>query len=456
MGWRAEGGYGSSRRWLGRYGIFLGICLGALPASGEEAGPAYLLSDIFTPKTLPVSPLYPYQPMDLGHVVLFVGEDPLNGYELWRTDGTREGTYFLRDVNPGTNSSFQEIDYSYGTRHIVWHGAAYFPARERSTGVELWRSDGTTTGTCLVKDFYPGPVGGGNWGLWVLHDSLYAGEYDPVRGTAVWKTDGTEAGTTPVLNFFPADVYPAIHGEFLELDATRDYLFFINEYSETTMALWKSDGTATGTSLITPLPLPSFSLDTALDTYGIHAATENLYFFAINDQVHGVELWRSDGTAGGTSLVNDIRPGPEGASLRNPFVYANILYFAADDGQSGVELWRSDGTTSGTWRVKDINPGPASSDPKYMFAYGENFVFNARTDAEGSELWVSDGTSSGTHLVKDIAEGTRASNPRFFTTHNGLLYFAADLPGEYRAVFQSDGTASGTILFADAENGGFA
>src|SRR6185295_15110868 len=34
----------------------------------------------------------------------------------------------------------------------------------------------------------------------------------------------------------------------------------------------------------------------------------------------------------------------------------SVFYFAATDGIHGTELWRSNGTAGGTWMVKDINP----------------------------------------------------------------------------------------------------
>ncbi len=38
-------------------------------------------------------------------------------------------------------------------------------------------------------------------------------------------------------------------------------------------------------------------------------AVNGTVFFAADDGVHGRELWRSDGTAGGTILLGDIRQG---------------------------------------------------------------------------------------------------------------------------------------------------
>ena len=65
-----------------------------------------------------------------------------------------------------------------------------------------------------------------------------------------------------------------------------------------------------------------------------------------------------------------------------------VLYFAASDGLHGLELWRSDGTVDGTQLVYDLAPGPASSSPGNLFANGERLFFSALRDAEsGFEPW---------------------------------------------------------------------
>src|SRR5512138_976005 len=95
--------------------------------------------------------------------------------------------------------------------------------------------------------------------------------------------------------------------------------------------------------------------------------------FVANDGVHGWELWVTDGTAGGTSLLKDIRPGKQGSSIvGKPLLFEGKYYFAADDGSHGEELWRTDLTPAGTVLVKDINPGPKSSDPQWLAVWGRS------------------------------------------------------------------------------------
>jgi len=84
-------------------------------------------------------------------------------------------------------------------------------------------------------------------------------------------------------------------------------------------------------------------------------------FFRAYDDVHGYELWKTDGTAMGTVLVKDINPGIADSS---PYGLTNIngkLYFGANDGVNGEEIWKSDGTPAGTVLVKDIRAGAADS-----------------------------------------------------------------------------------------------
>ncbi len=74
----------------------------------------------------------------------FTAEHERYGREVWRNNGTTSGTSLLRDIRPGPAGSdahgFVEID-----------GIVYFVADDGSTGKELWRTDGTACGTQLVN-----------------------------------------------------------------------------------------------------------------------------------------------------------------------------------------------------------------------------------------------------------------------------------------------------------------
>src|SRR5262245_5663450 len=53
------------------------------------------------------------------------------------------------------------------------------------------------------------------------------------------------------------------------------------------------------------------------------------------------------------------------------------VLFKAMDAAGGTELWRSDGTVGGTFRVADIVPGIYASAPNYLTKVGHEVYFEA-------------------------------------------------------------------------------
>jgi ELWxxDGT repeat protein len=85
----------------------------------------------------------------------------------------------------------------------------------------------------------------------------------------------------------------------------------------------------------------------------------------------------------------------DGNSFQENLVAFNgYLYFVADDGTSGRELWRTDGTALGTTRVADINTSiDGDSYPVFPTPLGDYLYFVASDDATNPDLWRVD--SSG-------------------------------------------------------------
>ena len=108
------------------------------------------------------------------------------------------------------------------------------------------------------------------------------------------------------------------------------------------------------------LPAPTSSLTLAILT--IPPGEGNQLFFIGGAPQTGNELWVSNGATAGTHLVKDIYQGTSSGldpSFSQFEPLNNVMYFAATDGLQahGRELWRSDGTAAGTSMVKDIAPG---------------------------------------------------------------------------------------------------
>jgi ELWxxDGT repeat protein len=114
-------------------------------------------------------------------------------------------------------------------------------------------------------------------------------------------------------------------------------------------------------------------------------AVNDILFFTADDGTHGTELWKSDGTAGGTAMVKDIWTGSGSSNLGQLTRAHGALYFAASDGIWGRELWRSDGTDA--VMVHDINPGAGHSDPGSIAEVNGSLLFGANDGVHGTELW---------------------------------------------------------------------
>lgn len=50
-------------------------------------------------------------------------------------------------------------------------------------------------------------------------------------------------------------------------------------------------------------------------------------FFVGRDPVHGWELWKTDGSPSGASLVMDIYPGPWHSNIDQPVLFNGAIYF---------------------------------------------------------------------------------------------------------------------------------
>jgi ELWxxDGT repeat protein len=163
-------------------------------------------------------------------------------------------------------------------------------------------------------------------------------------------------------------------------------------------------------------------------------------FFVATTDAGGTELWSTDGTSGGTSIVADIIPGTGSSSPSGLRAVNGALLFNARDVNHGIELWTSDGTAAGTHLLIDINPGPSSSQPGTKKIYKNGMLFIADDGTHGRELWTTDGSAAGTHIVKDINPGSASSSPSYLTVLNDSIYFFAT-----GGLWKTDGTEAGTV-----------
>lgn len=231
-------------------------------------------------------------------------------------------------------------------------------------------------------------------------------------------------------------VETAFDNEYDELTQANDIMYFTSLGKQ----LWSTDGINAHTK---PLKF--------LDSLAQLTWTGTTLFFAGKDD-HGWELWRTNGP-GTTRRVKDIYPGPM-ASRPQQFTYVDgILFFVAEDAEHGRELWKSDGTAGGTVMVKDVIAGSAGSNPAHLANVNGNLYFSADDGIHGHELWMSDGTLAGTKMIRDINNGITGSFPESFIHLKGRTFFTAFSNSAGRELWVTGGTASETLLFKDFKSG---
>ena len=325
----------------------------------------------------------------------------------------------LSESNPGNYTS-NMYPYSFA----VLNNVSYFAADDGKHGIELWRSDGTDTGTYMVKDINPGEASSGIYEIIAANGKLFFSATTAGNGQELWISDGTAKGTQQLMDISNGTTssYPT---QFVNVDNT---VFFVIASPGFLSQLWKTDGTTAGTMLIKDLQ------QSTEFTYFIlgSAAANGLLFFTATSFTNGRELWRSDGTDAGTYLVKNI--GPDQSDSYSPMQlteYNNKLYFSADDG-TGRKLWVSDGTADGTTYAPGNNDILMQTDnlsiyTNQPFAVMNNVLYLAGyTTSSGSGLYKYDALNAqGLMLVKDLTAGTDVNfiAPAELRTVGNSLYF---------------------------------
>lgn len=338
--------------------------------------------------------------------LVFVADDGATGQEPWTSDGTSSGTTLLKDIYQGSNPS-TELSWA-GPEFTVYNNSLYFFAKTASEGKEIWKSDGTTNGTNLLSDLssqyneYSSAMMFNNKLLFTEATSSQF-LYD------IYVSDGTSGGTAKLSDTYPqiantnqevifgSDNYhyqPAIYNNKLLIKADTSY--------------YLTDGTSTGT---TPF-LPGIA-----NTYiGQLTVSNGLIYFSMNGN-----LYSTDGTLPNTTLLTPLQNAG--------YLHSALgkLFFSQDIGNFGDEYWISDGTVNGTTRLKDINQGAGDGADNGRFAdYNGKVYMPANDNSNGIELWATDGTTNGTVKVSPPNVTTVDPFSEFISVYDGCLYFIAN------------------------------
>ncbi|NOK63452.1 MAG: hypothetical protein GFH25_541276n9 [Chloroflexi bacterium AL-N10] len=381
----------------------------------------------------------------------FIANDGHRGYELWISNGTEAGTQMVKDIVPGKKSSNP-------SRLTIIGDRLFFTVNEdRTDNNELWVSDGTSKGTYLVHPIVLSESYAELTNFTDLNGQLFFTAEDENGNFSLWKSNGDPGDMTLVAQLASSGVTG-----WAEMIAIENTLYIIAQ-SEVGSNLWKSDGSPDGTAVLKHFGYAALNTapkDVALSF--IPSSNDPIWpfspreltnvdgtlFFRGYDEVHGHELWISDGTSEGTRMVVDATAGVISNFPKELTVIGDKLFYVGINYATERGIWSSDGTAEGT---REIRSFPRPESPPAALTVVDNMLFFSASDGEeifNRELWKSDGTAAGTVQVKEIVPGSTGSFPFELTTVNGLLFFSADDPSSHldRRLWRSDGTAAGTYV----------
>jgi ELWxxDGT repeat protein len=382
---------------------------------------------------------------------------------MWVSDGTPSGTTLL--LSPSNHIQMRTTN-TWSTDAVI-----YYTGGDGTTGVELWRTDGTVAGTRLVRDVDPGPPSPELEFLGRAGDFVYFRATTIDDGTELWRVDIR----TDVAELF-ADLSPGPGSSIVtDVEALTGNRFVLQVGSD----LFASSGTRGNLQRLndasTSLPANSLGM----------LATAGRVVFAAENPATGIELWSTDGTPAGTVLLRDHTPGTDGASINLIDRLDRGLVLSLWDRDAAEEIWRTDGTVAGTvrlapsdtavigansvvfrspsndarlWRV-DRNTGASQvsnisvgleigfDSPRI----GNRIIVRGFDSTRGTEPWVTDGTLAGTMILRDIVPQTQnqSASVQQLTTLGNSAYFAARTDATGLELWRSEGPSGETRLLID-------
>lgn len=420
------------------------------------------------------------------------------GSEPWVSDGTPGGTIALKDVYPGTTSSFPRWIGSVDGKAVLSATDSSFPS---GTGTEAWITDGTPSGTTLLKDIYTNTPSGYPTDLFDSGGSLFFDALTNTQGTerhrltsptAVTLCEETMAGSASWARDEPTvagenvfsrvnvggvtSIRMAPNGEGIGTElvsVTGSTTYNGRLFSDGTLCFfqfraagattddysvpWRSDGSSQGT-----FPLATTQLGQPSNVYAWAQYQGETYFLAryfTGSTDTSYALYATNGEIGSTRIVAGAGGGtPTTTTLRMLSANGKLFYNAFAVGAQ-TQLWVYDGTGTTIRRVRPSATSVGSqlycSSPAVL---NDRVIWGADIDqSQDGELWTTDGTEAGTTRIKDILPGLKGSFPAGMTAGPSVsgtrVYFAANDGSTGRELWVTDGTSGGTVLVKDIQPG---
>ena len=338
----------------------------------------------------------------------------------------------LADIGPNESSRkpFKPDFFGTAGNHVIFES-------EETYGM-IWSFSPYLDRTESLYLFIPEAYGVGNIGPELLMETNDLITRNPIN----LLTDGTMEGTREV-DFIPTGV---------DLDWGRplgDLLIAPGTDSENGSELWRTDGTAEGTFILTDGQAGG-DYEFATDANEIYVVGE-LVLFPVRDDIGDFELWKSDGTQEGTGPVyTDSAPPYSKFSLKKAAVAGDRLIFEGSAFNLSLSMWSTDGTPEETRELIRLSTEPGPIVVKRVLGAGDRVIFHTEVNSEPANLFSTDGTTGGTEIigfnkgVQAVARVggrtlIRTSPDQGFRLTDGTAAGTTSLPGQ-------DGVVGGSFL----------
>lgn len=335
-------------------------------------------------------------------------------HTIWRTDGTPQGTY----AHVTNNQIYDPMAF------MKTNGFIFFASKigGNDNMWRLWRMTSFPDSEVPITHTFGGDVI--NYirlsSMAVLNSTtLIFGAHTNQNGMAIF---GTTGPTTDLI----VDLYQGnnnTYNNYTQIFNPRNIdgkIYFTGFQESTGFEPWTTTGTASSTQLLKDI-FVSNTVNSGSIPQQWTKAGGTIYFTA-NDGTNQRALWKTDGTTSGTQLVNPQNPiNNVIMGVNNLVEFNNQLYFSRTDG--GNHLFRTNGTDEGTVKITDTDIISSLSSVNTMIA-GNKIFFTGFSPQFGNELFMVDENDVVT-MVADINPGINGSDPGFVVEFNGYIYFPA-------------------------------
>lgn len=253
------------------------------------------------------------------------------------------------------------------------------------------------------------------------------------------------AQISQISDFEYKNVFSTFNTNATAASGTNYYFALTNQNGKE--ELWKTNGSLGGTQ-------PLLTFENIVSDYSIDKMTpfkESVVYFMEIDGEEQLFYYRPD--LKGTITLSDFNNGEIFGTFAEPFVYNDLVFFPFFNSNTGEELWYSDGNDNSSFMLKDIAPGNRSSSFSNPFEFDGLMYFFAKEDSfDGAGLWSSDGTSANTKLIKLLDENGRTNIPEVTAT-DGIIIYIAMQNGFSDDLYISDGSPGGTRFVTEIGDG---